>query len=113
MPGSAARRAKAAEDDAVNDDSPWHQASRLRPNWRQAAACRDTDPDLFFPIGSSGPAVSQVAEAKQVCDSCPVRTPCLGWALRHWQNHGIWGGMTEPERETLRAALSPRQRRPA
>jgi WhiB family redox-sensing transcriptional regulator len=102
-----------ANDDAVRDDSPWHQAARLRPNWRLAAACRDTDPELFFPIGTAGPGLAQAAAAKQVCDDCPVRTPCLGWALRHAQQHGIWGGMTEPERAALRTALDGQRRRSA
>jgi len=83
-------------------------------SWRQAAACRDIDPDLFFPIGTSGPAAGQIAEAKRVCRTCPVRTPCLGWAINHYQDYGIWGGMTEPERQALRAANAlGRHRRPA
>ncbi|MBK3586377.1 WhiB family transcriptional regulator [Streptomyces sp. MBT57] len=50
-------------------------------NWRTHAACRDEDPDLFFPIGSSGPAVVQAAEAKAVCRGCPVQAQCLEWGL--------------------------------
>ena len=38
--------------------------------WRAEAACRDTDPDLFFPVGTTGPAIEQIAEAKRVCDEC-------------------------------------------
>jgi WhiB family transcriptional regulator, redox-sensing transcriptional regulator len=44
-----------------------------RRNWRSAAACRVADPDLFFPVSSSGPALEQVAEAKEVCALCQVR----------------------------------------
>ena len=36
-------------------------------DWRHAAACREVDPELFFPIGNSGPALLQIEEAKQVC----------------------------------------------
>jgi WhiB family redox-sensing transcriptional regulator len=41
-------------------------------NWRSLAACRSADPDLFFPISSSGQSVAQVAEAKAICAGCPV-----------------------------------------
>ncbi len=50
-------------------------------DWRHKAACRDEDPELFFPIGDAGPALLQIEEAKQVCRSCSVREACLEWAL--------------------------------
>jgi len=87
-----------------------HQAAQPRFDWRLAAACRDLDPDLFFPIGAAGPAVAQIAEAKRICLACPVRKPCLDWAIRHCQDHGIWGGTTEKERQALRSAVNVRQR---
>ena len=43
-----------------------------RRKWRSAAACRVADPDLFFPVSSSGPALEQVAEAKEICTRCQV-----------------------------------------
>ena len=94
-----------AEDDAVNEKV---NESRSRPaaprfDWRLSAACRDLDPDLFFPVGTAGPAVTQAAEAKRICLTCPVRTPCLDWAVRYYQDHGIWGGTTETERQALRS----------
>jgi hypothetical protein len=53
-------------------------------DWRHHSACLDEDPELFFPIGSTGPAISQVEEAKVVCRRCDVREQCLTWALgRH------------------------------
>ena len=67
-------------------------------HWRSAAACRSCDPDLFFPLSSSGPGIEQVAQAKQVCARCPVRRECLAFALRTRQAHGVWGGLTEQER---------------
>jgi WhiB family transcriptional regulator, redox-sensing transcriptional regulator len=97
----------------VENDSPRHQPARPSADWRLAAACRDIDPELFFPIGTAGPAVAQIAEAKRVCLTCPVRTPCLSWAIRHYQDHGIWGGLTEPERQALRAVARPGRRRSA
>ena len=68
-----------------------------RRHWRSAAACRIADPDLFFPVSSSGPALEQVAEAKEVCARCQVRPECLAFALRTHQVHGVWGGMSEQE----------------
>ncbi|MGP3922061.1 MULTISPECIES: WhiB family transcriptional regulator [unclassified Streptomyces] len=71
-------------------------------NWRQSAACRDEDPELFFPIGVSGPATTQQAEsAKAVCGRCRVRKHCLEWALEHHQDSGIWGGLDESERRSM------------
>ncbi|WP_326633329.1 MULTISPECIES: WhiB family transcriptional regulator [unclassified Streptomyces] len=71
-------------------------------NWRMQAACRDEDPDLFFPIGSTGPALVQTEEAKAVCGGCPVREPCLEWAMEHGQDSGVWGGLGEAERRALK-----------
>jgi len=76
-----------------------------RMNWRDDAACRHADPDLFFPIGDTGPALRQIDEAKRICQACPARTPCLAWALDHGVAAGIWGGTTEDERPAIRRAL--------
>lgn len=51
-------------------------------DWRHRAVCRDEDPELFFPVGTSGPAIAQVAEAKTVCGRCPVVSECLALAAR-------------------------------
>ncbi|MFJ3086497.1 WhiB family transcriptional regulator [Streptomyces sp. NPDC086838] len=71
-------------------------------NWRMHAACRDEDPDLFFPIGSTGPALVQAEEAKTVCRRCPVQEECLRWALENNQDSGVWGGLGENERRALK-----------
>ena len=71
-------------------------------NWRDVAACRDTDPDLFFPVGTTGPAVDQISAAKHVCDTCPAKEPCLEFALVSNQDSGVWGGTSEDERRKLR-----------
>ena len=73
-----------------------------RGQWRSAAACRTADPDLFFPISDSGPALEQAVEAKAICATCRVRRECLAFALRTEQVHGIWGGTTEHERIAVR-----------
>jgi WhiB family transcriptional regulator, redox-sensing transcriptional regulator len=86
-----------------------------RANWRDDAACLHTDPDLFFPIGTAGSALRQVDvdEAKRICRTCPVRSPCLTWALDQGSSSGIWGGTTEDERRALRRAAIPHGRRRA
>lgn len=71
-------------------------------NWRLLAACQWDDPELFFPVSSTGKSLDQVAEAKAVCARCLVRRQCLEFALETRQAYGIWGGLTEDER-TLRA----------
>ncbi|MEY2243496.1 WhiB family transcriptional regulator [Streptomyces sp. SAS_267] len=70
-------------------------------NWREGASCRTVDPDLFFPIGNTGPALLQIQEAKAVCAGCPVREECLRWALDTGQTVGVWGGTSEAERRAL------------
>ena len=67
-------------------------------DWQQIAACQSTDPELFFPVSSTGKSLEQASEAKAVCACCLVRRQCLAYALRTRQAHGIWGGMTEEER---------------
>jgi len=71
-------------------------------DWRSEAACREVDPELFFPIGNSGPALLQIEEAKQVCRRCPVMQECLHWAIDSGQDAGVWGGMSEDERRALK-----------
>ena len=80
-------------------------------DWRNNAACRDTDPDLFFPVGTTGPAIEQIESAKGVCRQCDVQTTCLEFALATNQESGIWGGTSEEERRKLRKAWLARQRR--
>ncbi len=70
--------------------------------WRASAACRHADPEIFFPIGTCGPAMAEIDRARQICAGCPVRTRCLDWALAHGAAFGIWGGLTEHERRARR-----------
>jgi WhiB family redox-sensing transcriptional regulator len=71
-------------------------------DWRHRAACRDEDPELFFPIGNTGPALLQIDQAKAVCRRCPVAEPCIAWALETGQDSGVWGGLSEDERRALK-----------
>ncbi|ROR00418.1 WhiB family redox-sensing transcriptional regulator [Streptomyces sp. 2132.2] len=71
-------------------------------DWRHRAACREEDPELFFPVGNSGPALLQIEEAKAVCHRCPVLERCLEWALEGGMNMGVCGGLTEEERRAVK-----------
>lgn len=71
-------------------------------DWRHRAACLTEDPELFFPVGNTGPALMQIAEAKKVCRRCEVRETCLQWALDAGQDHGVWGGLSEDERRSMK-----------
>ena len=74
--------------------------ARFAARWRELAACRGTDLEVFFPGRgeSAGPA-------RQVCAACPVRQPCLDYAITNRITHGVWGGLTERERRALRSGL--------
>ncbi|PXA75043.1 WhiB family transcriptional regulator [Auritidibacter sp. NML120779] len=71
-------------------------------DWRSKAACLDKDPELFFPVGNTGPALLQIEEAKAICNQCPVTEQCLQWAISTGQDYGVWGGMSEDERRALK-----------
>ena len=75
-------------------------------DWRHRAACLAEDPELFFPIGNTGPALAQVEEAKMVCRRCQAREECLRWALEAGQDHGVWGVMSEDERRAMKRRAS-------
>ena len=79
-------------------------------DWRDKAACLTVDPELFFPVGNTGPAVDQIEKAKSVCARCTVTEICLQYALESGQDSGVWGGLSEDERRALtrRAARARR-----
>ncbi len=70
--------------------------------WRDEAACRDADPELFHPL--SGLDLPRIDAAKAVCRRCPVADRCLTWALETGQAHGVAGRLTANERRPLRRA---------
>jgi WhiB family redox-sensing transcriptional regulator len=72
--------------------------------WIERASCLEEDPELFFPVGTTGPAIEQTARAKAVCLPCDVRAECLAWALDTCQDAGVWGGLDEEERREIRRA---------
>ena len=67
-------------------------------DWRDSAACRDHDPEQWFPVGTSGPAQLQAEQAKAVCRRCPVTDECLQSSFESGFSAGVWGGMDEDER---------------
>lgn len=73
-------------------------------DWRHRAACAETqvDPELFFP---DGPKDGTVA-AKAVCARCPVRGPCLEFALKHDVEYGVFGGVGARGRRRLRVLVT-------
>ncbi|MEU3276561.1 WhiB family transcriptional regulator [Streptomyces antibioticus] len=78
-------------------------------NWRESAECRHEDPDLFFPIGTSGPALLQTEQAKAVCRRCPVREACLDRAMNTDQTLGVWGGTSETQRRAIKRRARARR----
>ena len=64
--------------------------------WAAYAACRETDPDLFFPAEDADPT-----EALKICAGCAVRDDCLDYGFMTKARYGIWGGTTERERKRL------------
>jgi WhiB family transcriptional regulator, redox-sensing transcriptional regulator len=98
---------------ALAQSRPLHSLTLERDDWRDFASCRDTDPDLFFPVGTTGPAIEQIENAKAVCRACDVQTLCLEYALSTNQDSGVWGGTSEEERRQLRKQYVARQRRTA
>jgi WhiB family redox-sensing transcriptional regulator len=71
-------------------------------SWRDRATCLNEEPELFFPIGNTGPALLQIEQAKAICHRCEVVDTCLEWAMESGQDAGVWGGMSEEERLALK-----------
>jgi WhiB family transcriptional regulator, redox-sensing transcriptional regulator len=65
--------------------------------WRSKAACQGLDPTIFYPAEDDDAA----AAAKAICAACPVREPCLEYALVNRERDGVWGGCTEKERRRI------------
>jgi WhiB family transcriptional regulator, redox-sensing transcriptional regulator len=77
-------------------------AKRSRGSWVDRAACCEVDPEIFFPVSTTGAAVRQIHEARAICARCPVAADCLDWAQRMGLGDGVWGGTTPEERRALR-----------
>lgn len=66
--------------------------------WKDDAACRDEDQDLFFPESEIYIDPTTLA----ICAACPVREPCLEYALVNNEEYGIWGGTSPYQRRRIR-----------
>lgn len=75
--------------------------------WQERGACREADPTLFFhPQNERGLARSRRDKAaKAVCASCSVRIECADYAIRAREPYGVWGGLTEEDRESIYARI--------
>jgi hypothetical protein len=73
-------------------------------NWRERAACRTADPELFFPQVGAPDELAQTAAAKRLCAACPVREVCLADAMA-WEDParrvGVFGGLSADDRGEL------------
>jgi WhiB family redox-sensing transcriptional regulator len=72
--------------------------NRMNGSWRDQAACRGLDPDIFYPVTDDE---ADAAEAQAVCARCPVREPCGEYALSSREKLGVWGGLTERDRRRI------------
>ena len=68
----------------------------MESDWMGQGRCRDMDPSLFFPSDGIG-----VQAAQRICSECPVKGPCLEYALENRVDHGVWGGTSERERRRI------------
>ncbi len=74
-------------------------------DWQDDAACRKHDNVVFFGPDQGESELekqSREMQAKSICHSCPVKEPCLEFAMETNQKYGIWGGMTDKERASLK-----------
>ena len=84
-------------------DAKWH--------WQDKGLCRSADPLLFFhPQNERGSSrVRRDQSAKRVCASCPVRLECADYAIRAREPYGVWGGLSEDEREMIYRKLDSKR----
>lgn len=81
----------------------WNLPDSNEPTWQDLALCAQTDPEAFFPeVGGS------TREARRVCRQCPVRAECLQYALENDERFGVWGGLSERERNRMKPKAPPR-----
>ncbi|MFD6100675.1 WhiB family transcriptional regulator [Nocardiopsis flavescens] len=76
-------------------------------DWVAQGRCRAYDPEIFFPVSTTGIGRADTERALEVCGGCTVRRECLRWALRAGEADGVWGGTTPEERRYMRRELAP------
>ncbi len=82
--------------DFIHESTPGTPEHDLEHRWMLDALCRGRSPADFFPSDGAG-----VEAARRLCEGCPVREPCLEYALEHRIDHGVWGGASERERRRI------------
>jgi WhiB family redox-sensing transcriptional regulator len=95
--GETAHRELSASIDALGASALFGVSEGEESAWQDRALCAQTDPEAFFPEKGGS-----TREAKKVCQACDVRTDCLQWAVDTDQRFGIWGGLSERERRSLK-----------
>ena len=78
------------------------------PRNYEAPLCAQVDGDLWFP--NNGGDTRNIHFAKRICSECTHRLECAEWGIYN-ERHGIWGGLTSRERESIRARRGIRVRR--
>ena len=68
----------------------------METDWMAKGKCREVPPATFFPSDGVG-----VDDARRICADCPVKEPCLEYALAERVDHGVWGGTSERERRRI------------
>ena len=79
-------------------------ALRTDDAWQVKAACRGPQATVFFPPSTferKDEKLERERRAKAICATCAVRQPCLDYAMRIREPHGIWGGLSESERKRI------------
>ncbi|MFB8442733.1 WhiB family transcriptional regulator [Streptomyces niveus] len=89
--------------------SAYGPVSTTAPARPPRPACAGVDPELFFPHALS---TAQVAEAKAVCATCPLKASCLQGALDRGE-HGVWGGTDDNDRSRIKRRATRRRARTA
>jgi WhiB family transcriptional regulator, redox-sensing transcriptional regulator len=88
---------------------PVQPAPAADTSWLEHAACKGTDPSIFFPGRGD---TRHLQQAQAVCAHCPVRNPCLQYALASpYLMQGVWGGTSERERRRIRLQANADRRR--
>lgn len=103
-----ARMPRPSEVEAARRDPRLLRAlSERNPDtaWRTRGACRDIDPELFFPAPSE-----PMDKAVALCRTCTVQAQCLAWALQVGDCHGVWGATTPRERRAMLVAWRSHER---
>ena len=92
----------------TRDDTEVTSSGWQLPRWGSLAACRDADPDEYFPESGGGQLPKKVLAR---CGECPVRAACLEEALESpWMPYGPWGGLRQSEVQAMWLTRHPRDR---